>query len=104
MGVYGNLLFAIVLELLAIMIEFFQTLSTIFQDVMTASSQYNSKQHIRAILISNEVTSIDILARHPAYRIWHPDFKGKFSDVTFAITDWSDDRKFIKPFQNCFHN
>ena len=69
MGVHGNLLFAIVLELLAIMIEFFQTLSTIFQDAMTASSQCTAKQHIRAILISSEVASIDRLARYPAYRL-----------------------------------
>jgi hypothetical protein len=74
-GVHGNLLFAIVLELLAIMIEFFQTSSTIFQDAMTASSQHNAKQHIRAILISNEVASIDISARYPACRIWHPVIK-----------------------------
>jgi hypothetical protein len=42
---------------------------------MNASSQHNAKQHIRAILISNEVAPIDILARYPVYRILHPVIK-----------------------------
>lgn len=29
------------------------------------------------------------------------DFRGAFSDVVFAITDWSPERKFLKPF--CDH-
>lgn len=29
-------------------------------------------------------------------------FAGKFSDVVFAITDWSPHRKFLKPFQDVF--
>jgi len=30
------------------------------------------------------------------------EFRGAFSDVVFAITDWSPERKFLKPFSNHF--
>ena len=30
------------------------------------------------------------------------DFGGAFSDITFAITDWSSERRFLKPFCNAF--
>lgn len=30
------------------------------------------------------------------------DFRGTFSDIVFAITDWSADRKFLGPFQAVF--
>lgn len=30
------------------------------------------------------------------------DFRGAFSDIVFAITDWSPERKFLGPFRNTF--
>jgi uncharacterized protein (TIGR02452 family) len=30
------------------------------------------------------------------------DFSGAFSDVVFAITDWSAERKFLGPFRDVF--
>jgi len=30
------------------------------------------------------------------------DFSGAFSDIVFAITDWSPDRKFLGPFCDVF--
>lgn len=30
------------------------------------------------------------------------DFRGHFSDVVFAVTDWSPERKFLGPFQDVF--
>lgn len=30
------------------------------------------------------------------------DFRGAFSDIVFAITDWSPDRKFLGPFRDVF--
>lgn len=30
------------------------------------------------------------------------DFRGVFAQITFAITDWSEDRKFLGPFQRVF--
>jgi uncharacterized protein (TIGR02452 family) len=30
------------------------------------------------------------------------DFKGTFSDIVFAITDWSADRRFLGPFRDVF--
>jgi uncharacterized protein (TIGR02452 family) len=30
------------------------------------------------------------------------DFRGTFSDIVFAITDWSEDRKFLGPFRDVF--
>jgi uncharacterized protein (TIGR02452 family) len=30
------------------------------------------------------------------------DFRGAFSDIVFAITDWSPERKFLGPFRNVF--
>jgi uncharacterized protein (TIGR02452 family) len=30
------------------------------------------------------------------------DFKGAFSDIVFAITDWSPERRFLGPFRNLF--
>jgi uncharacterized protein (TIGR02452 family) len=30
------------------------------------------------------------------------DFKGHFSDVVFAITDWSPERRFLGPFRDIF--
>ena len=32
------------------------------------------------------------------------DYKGVFSNVIFAITDWSQDRKFLGPFRDVFNN
>lgn len=31
------------------------------------------------------------------------DYKGVFSNVIFAITDWSQDRKFLGPFRDAFN-
>jgi uncharacterized protein (TIGR02452 family) len=30
------------------------------------------------------------------------DFKGAFSDIVFAITDWSVERRFLGPFRDVF--
>ena len=30
------------------------------------------------------------------------EFRGVFQEIVFAITDWSDDKKFIGPFQKAF--
>jgi hypothetical protein len=30
------------------------------------------------------------------------DFSGAFSDIVFAITDWSPERKFLGPFRDVF--
>jgi len=30
------------------------------------------------------------------------DFGGAFSDIVFAITDWSPERKFLGPFRDVF--
>jgi uncharacterized protein (TIGR02452 family) len=32
------------------------------------------------------------------------DYKGVFSNVIFAITDWSQERKFLGPFRDVFNN
>lgn len=32
------------------------------------------------------------------------EFKGVFSDIVFAITDWSPERKFLGPFSDVFRN
>ena len=32
------------------------------------------------------------------------EYRGKFSDVVFAITDWSPDRKFLGPFRDAFYS
>ena len=30
------------------------------------------------------------------------DFEGVFSDIVFAVTDWSTERKFLGPFRDAF--
>jgi hypothetical protein len=30
------------------------------------------------------------------------DYSGAFSDIVFAITDWSPERKFLGPFRDVF--
>jgi len=30
------------------------------------------------------------------------DFRGAFSDIVFAITDWSPERRFLGPFRDVF--
>ena len=30
------------------------------------------------------------------------DFSGAFSDIVFAITDWSQERRFLEPFREAF--
>ena len=30
-------------------------------------------------------------------------FRGVLDEVVFAITDWSDERRFIRPFERAFH-
>ena len=32
------------------------------------------------------------------------DFRGAFSDIVFAITDWSPERKFLGPFRDAFNS
>ncbi len=32
------------------------------------------------------------------------DFCGAFSDVVFAITDWSEERKYLGPFRDVFND
>lgn len=32
----------------------------------------------------------------------HGEFRGVFQEIVFAITDWSDDKKFIGPFERAF--
>ena len=44
---------------------------------------------------------IDPLARN---RVVISDFNGAFSDIAFAITDWSPERKTLGPFRDVFCN
>jgi hypothetical protein len=35
-------------------------------------------------------------------RVLETEFAGSFSDVVFAVSDWSPERKFLRPFQDVF--